>query len=112
MTRPNILFILVDQLRAAALQVYGETRIETPNIDRLAAEGTIFDNAVAPCPICGPARSILLTGKLPPSTGYVTSFLTHHADEVSLADCLNATDYRTAWIGKWHLVGGERSRII
>ncbi len=107
--QPNMLFILVDQLRASALPVYGETQIKTPNIDRLVAEGTTFSNAVAPCPICGPARSILLTGKLPPSTGYVSNFLTHHADEVSLADCLNTADYRTAWIGKWHLVAGERA---
>jgi arylsulfatase A-like enzyme len=101
--QPNTLFILVDQLRAAALPLYGEKQIDTPHLDRLAAEGMTFDHAVSPCPICGPARSILMTGKLPSTNGYVANFYNPLPGGRSLAHCFNEAGYRTAWIGKWHL---------
>ena len=64
-TRPNLLFVLADQLRAASLPIYGAPcaqQIEAPNIDRLAAEGVTFTNAVSSNPVCTPYRSMLLTG--------------------------------------------------
>ena len=51
---PNLLFILADQLRAASLPSHGESQIETPNLDRLAAEGVLFRNAISTCPVSRP----------------------------------------------------------
>jgi arylsulfatase A-like enzyme len=73
--RPNIVFLLADQLRASSIPVYGEDQIETPNIDRLAQEGITFTNSVATCPVCTPYRSMLLTGRHPQTTGHVINFM-------------------------------------
>ena len=51
---PNIVYLLADQIRACSLPVYGDTQIETPHIDRLAQEGTVFSNAIATAPVCTP----------------------------------------------------------
>ena len=61
--RPNILFIMPDQLRAQSLGCMGNTDVKTPNIDRLAAEGLLFKQTFANTPVCCPARANLLTGK-------------------------------------------------
>jgi arylsulfatase A-like enzyme len=103
---PNIVFILADQLRAASLPLYGETQIETPNIDRLASDGVTFTNCIATCPVCTPYRSMLLTGRHPQTTGHlINSTRTRHT-EISIADAFAASGYRTAWVGKWHLHTG------
>ena len=103
----NVVFLLADQLRAASLPAYGERQIETPNIDRLAAEGVTFDNAVSTCPICSPYRSMLVTGRHPQTTGHVINFVDARCDEISVGDAFRHAGYRTAWVGKWHLnVGG------
>ena len=107
MKQPNILYILTDQLRASSLPVYGESQIETPNIDRLAAEGTTFTNALSTCPVCTPYRSMLLTGRHPQSTGHVINFLRTRHDEISIADAFSSAGYRTGYVGKWHLHTGS-----
>ena len=58
---PNILFIMPDQWRGQDLSVLGNTQVRTPNLDKLAREGVLFTNATANCPVCTPARGILLT---------------------------------------------------
>ena len=105
--RPNVLFLLADQLRAASLPVYGETQIATPNIDRLAAEGTTFTNALATCPLCTPYRAMLLTGRHPQTTGHWINFVRTRHDEISIADAFARAGYRTGWVGKWHLHTGS-----
>ena len=105
--KPNILFLLADQLRACSLPVYGGRQIETPNMDRLAQEGTTFTNAVASCPVCTPYRSMLLTGRHPQTTGHLINFVCTRHDEIGLGDAFSRTGYRTAWIGKWHLHTGS-----
>ena len=105
--KPNIVFLLADQLRAMSLPLYGETQIETPNIDRLASEGMTFDNSISTCPVCSPYRSMLLTGRHPQTTGHIINFVNTRHDEISLADTLKENDYQTAWIGKWHLHRGS-----
>ena len=57
--KPNIVYLLADQIRACSLSVYGDTQIETPHIDRLAQEGTVFSNAIATAPVCTPYRYLL-----------------------------------------------------
>lgn len=109
--RPNILFVLADQLRASALPLYGETQIETPNIDRLAGQGTVFTQAVSTCPVCTPYRAMLLTGRHPQTTGHVINFVRTRHDEISIADAFSRAGYGTGWVGKWHLHTGSFPQI-
>ena len=105
--RPNILFILTDQLRASSLPVYGGDQIQTPHIDRLAREGVTLTNAISTCPVCTPYRSMLLTGRHPQTTGHVMNFVRTRHDEIGIGDVFSRAGYRTAWIGKWHLHTGS-----
>ena len=104
--KPNIVFILADQLRAASLPLYGETQIETPNIERLASEGVTFTNCVASCPVCTPYRAMLLTGRHPQTTGHIINSTRTRHTEISIADAFAHQGYQTAWAGKWHLHTG------
>ena len=106
-TRPNILFILCDQLRATSLPRYGETQIETPNLDRLADKGVTLDNMIAGCPVCTPSRAMLVTGRHPQTTGHLMNSVRTRHCEISVADTFAHAGYRTGWIGKWHLHTGH-----
>ena len=68
-TRPNFVFFLIDDLGRQDLGCYGSTFYETPNIDRLAAQGMRFTNAYAACPVCSPTRASIMTGKYPARLG-------------------------------------------
>ncbi len=104
---PNIVFLLTDQLRASTLSIYDEKNIQTPNINGIANEGVVFDNAISNCPVCTPYRSMLLTGKYPQTTGHVVNFVTTRYDEIGWGDIFKKAGYDTAWIGKWHLHKGS-----
>jgi arylsulfatase A-like enzyme len=106
-TRPNLLFVLADQLRAASLPLYGGQNIATPHIDRLAAEGVTFTNALSTAPVCTPYRSMLVTGRHPQTTGHLMNFMRTRHSELSIADAFAHQGYRTGWIGKWHLHTGS-----
>ncbi|MBJ40274.1 MAG: hypothetical protein CMD83_17750 [Gammaproteobacteria bacterium] len=110
--KPNVVVLFPDQLRAQSLPLYGtdalrEDQIETPNIERLAARGVRLDNAFSNCPVCTPARAMLVTGRYPQSTGHlINSTRTRHS-EISIADAFAHAGYRTGWVGKWHLHTGH-----
>ncbi|HEY2932066.1 MAG TPA: sulfatase [Acidobacteriota bacterium] len=106
--RPNVLFILPDQLRAQSLGCLGNSEVKTPNIDRLAAEGLLFKQTFANTPVCCPARANLLTGKYAHRNGMVANDLRLRESETTLAELLKRVGYRTGFIGKWHLDGGKR----
>ena len=112
MKKPNVVYLLADQLRARSLPAYGERQIATPNIDRIAREGITFTNAVATCPLCAPYRSMLITGRQPLETGHVINNVRARHDEISIADAFNHAGYRTGWVGKWHLFSGESREIV
>ena len=73
--RPNVLFILVDDMGWRDLACYGHEIHETPHIDKLASQGMRFTEGYAACPICGPSRAAIMTGKFPSRTGYTDNFI-------------------------------------
>ena len=109
-TKPNVLFIFDDQLRADVCGVYGGRNITTPNIDRLASEGVVFTNSVSSCPLCTPFRGMVQTGRYPTHSGIIMNFVeaSHRQNPNCLADVFRAAGYETGFIGKWHLSSGWR----
>ena len=103
---PNLLFLLTDQLRATSLPLFGETQIATPHIDALAAEGTLLTHSLSTCPVCTPARAMLLTGRHPQTTGHLMNSVRTRHSEISIGDAFARRGYRTGWVGKWHLHTG------
>lgn len=106
--RPNVLFLMPDQLRAQALGYMGNREVRTPQIDRLASQSIVFPNTFANTPVCCPARANILTGKYSHRNGMVANDLRLRESEITLAEVLRDAGYRTAFIGKWHLDGGKR----
>ena len=109
--RPNVVYILPDQIRATALPIYGEPNIQTPNIDSLAGSGVTLTNAIASAPVCTPYRSMLMTGRHPQTTGHVINFIKTRHDEIGIADAFARAGYRTGYFGKWHLHTGSFPEI-
>jgi len=106
--RPNILLIFPDQMRGEAMGCMGNPDVKTPNLDRMAKEGMLFRRTYANTPVCCPARAILLTGTYPHVNGMVANDLRLRESEITIAEILRDTGYRTGFIGKWHLDGGPR----
>ncbi|MFB3827374.1 MAG: sulfatase [Bryobacteraceae bacterium] len=106
--RPNILFLMPDQLRAQALGYMGNRDVRTPHIDRLAGESLVVRNTLANTPVCCPARAVLLTGQYAHRNGMVANDLRLRENSIGLAKTLRHAGYRTGFIGKWHLDGGPR----
>ena len=117
--RPNIVVVLVDDMGYGDLSAYGERRVSTPNIDRLAREGTRFTQYYANSPICSPSRVAMTTGTYP-SRWRVHSYLESRARNrargmadfldpgaPTLARTLKQAGYATAHVGKWHMGGGR-----
>ena len=108
--QPNIIFVLADDLGYSELGCYDNTFNETPNLDRMAAEGMRFTDAYAAAPVCSPYRAALMTGQAPARVG-ITDYLRPNdpkhlsTDHVTVAEALKAAGYATGIIGKWHLTG-------
>jgi arylsulfatase A-like enzyme len=103
--RPNLVLVLVDQMRYHAMGCAGNYQIKTPRLDRMAAEGACMDTAVSSSPVCTPARACLLTGRYPLGHTTVTNNSMLPPDMPSMAKMLKAEGYDTGYIGKWHLAG-------
>jgi arylsulfatase A-like enzyme len=103
--QPNILILLSDQLRRRSLGTYGHEQIDTPNIDRLAANGACFENACSSYPICVPFRFTLMTGQTAQSRLVPGIEWRMSPAERTLADEFNEAGYETLYVGKWHLYG-------
>jgi arylsulfatase A-like enzyme len=107
--KPNVIFILVDDMGYADLSSYGSKDIRTPNIDRLAKEGVKLTQAYSNGPVCTPTRAALMTGRYQQRVGLEWAIPAGVKDpglpveETSLARMLKNNGYATALIGKWHL---------
>lgn len=117
--RPNILFVLVDDMGFADLSIMGNRKIETPNLDRLAREGLLLTRFYDAAPICSPSRAGVFTGRYPAEVGFVTFINDRKANRSlgqadwldprvpNLASMLHGAGYATGHFGKWHLGGGR-----
>lgn len=111
--RPNILFIMSDQLNADALSCYGGP-VHTPNIDRIAANGIRFNQATCTTPYCSPTRASIVTGMYPHAHGIVLNAGGRRQQGIGMEDItteklLNQAGYKTHHYGKWHLEGEKLS---
>jgi arylsulfatase A-like enzyme len=123
--KPNIVFILADDLGYRDLSCYGSDLYRTPHLDRLAQQGTRFTRAYTAAPVCSPTRGSIVTGKFPARvrlTDWLVGHVKPHAklripdwtkalpqEEVTIAEVLKPRGYATGWFGKWHLGEGAQA---
>lgn len=111
MKKPNIIFYFSDQQRWDTCGCYGQELDVTPNLDKLAKEGTLFQNAFTCQPVCGPARACLQTGKFATEVGCFVNGIELPLDEKPLAQYFNENGYETAYVGKWHLASNNKKDL-
>lgn len=103
MNKPNIVFYFSDQQRWDTIGCYGQELEITPNLDKLAEEGVVFEEAYTAQPVCGPCRAMFQTGKYPTDIGCFKNDIALPLDVKTVADYFQEADYDTGYIGKWHL---------
>lgn len=102
-SKPNLLFLWTDQQRPWTMAAYGNERIHTPNLNKLASESTVFEKAYVTQPVCTPSRSSVMTGLWPHTSGLTTNNIPLPDEIPCFPELLNDPGYRTAYMGKWHL---------
>lgn len=100
---PNIIFILTDDHRWDALGIMDHPFLQTPNLDRMAREGALFENAFVTTSLCSPSRASILTGLYAHNHGVVDNYHTVDSSLIFFPQYLQDADYETAFIGKWHM---------
>ena len=107
-TRPNILFIMSDQMTADLTGVYGHPVVQTPYLERLANDGVRFDAAYTPFPLCSPGRACIMTGRHASAIGAWDNGALHRADQPTFAHYMSNAGYDAVLSGKMHFVGPEQ----
>jgi choline-sulfatase len=105
---PDIVLVLADQLAATALPAYGNGVVRAPRLERLGAEGVVFERALCASPLCVPSRASLMTGLLPSRTGAVDNAGELPAGIPTFAHRLRLLGYRTVLTGKMHFIGPDQ----
>jgi len=101
--KPNVLLIFTDQQHADMLSAAGNPYLKTPAMDELAANGVIFTESYCTSPVCGPARSSIISGLMPHQTGVEWNGQSMKEDVVNSGEIFRSAGYETVWAGKWHL---------
>ena len=114
--KPNIIFIMSDDHASHAISAYGSAINSTPNLDRIAENGMLFENAFCTNSICAPSRAVILTGKYNHINGVIDNSRTFDGSQQTLPKILKANGYQTAIFGKWHLksapTGFDRWKVL
>ncbi|MFQ6023025.1 MAG: choline-sulfatase [Acidiferrobacterales bacterium] len=105
---PNILLVMTDQMAAPALSVYGHKLVNTPNLETLAEQSVVFDNAYCNSPLCAPSRFSMLSGQLPSRIGAYDNASEFPSSVPTFAHYLRAMGYHTCLGGKMHFVGPDQ----
>ena len=107
--KPNILFLMADQLAAPHLSIYNpRSVVKTPHLNTLAEEGVVFESAYCNSPLCAPSRFVLMTGRLPSKIGAYDNAAELPADIPTFAHYLRDNGYKTALSGKMHFCGPDQ----
>ena len=101
--KPHILLIFTDQQNIDMMSAMGNSLLRTPNMDRLAKRGVMFKQAYCTSPVCGPARSSIITGRMPHETGVEWNGDSLRASIKTVGEIFRDNGYQTTWAGKWHL---------
>src|SRR5262249_55318503 len=109
--RPNVVLIIADDMAWDDCGAYGNPRVKTPNIDRLAREGMRFDRAFVTVSSCSPSRSSIITGRYPHNTGAEQLHWPLPPEQVTFVEKLKVSGYWTAAAGKWHLGNAVKGRF-
>lgn len=112
MKRKNIVFYFADQQRWDTLGCYGQKLPVTPHLDKLAQQGTRFENAYTCQPVCGPARACLQSGMYATQTGCYRNNIELPLTTHALAEYFNEAGYETAYVGKWHLASNKKKGLL
>ena len=106
--KPNLLLIQADQLAPQFLAAYGHPLVKTPNIDRLAEQGVVFDAAYTNAPLCAPSRFVMMSGRLPSRIAAWDNEVEFSSEIPTFAHYLSAEGYRTCLSGKMHFIGPDQ----
>src|SRR5215475_12124888 len=101
--KPNLILFLPDQQRADTLACYGGVKVHAPNLNKLASESVVFERTYVTHPVCTPSRSSLMTGTWPHTNGCTRNSVPLDPRFRVFPELMHDRDYRTAYIGKWHL---------
>ncbi len=112
MKKPNVLLIYPDEMRFDSMSFAGNSVCKTPNIDNMASASAYFDNAYTSFPLCCPFRGSMVTGKYAHKNGMFCNHIPIPLDQQFLPELMKPAGYRTGWVGKWHLNGGDKFREV
>lgn len=106
--KPNVVFIVADQLAPQFLPCYGHQVVKAPTINRLAQEGVVFDSAYTNSPLCAPSRFVMMSGRLPSKIAAWDNAVEFSAEIPTYAHYLSSIGYKTCLSGKMHFVGPDQ----